>query len=46
MKPKVHLDVLVQIGNNLKISLLGLGRDLPFFNIQTIQVVFSDSAST
>jgi hypothetical protein len=42
MKPAV-MNVLVRLDSGLTVSLIGLGRDLPFFNIQTIKVVFSDN---
>ena len=42
MKPAV-MNVLVRLDSGQSVSLVGLGRDLPFVNIRTIQVVFSDN---
>jgi hypothetical protein len=41
VKPKV-MDVRVDFGNT-SMSLIGLNRDLPFINIQAIDIVFSDN---
>jgi hypothetical protein len=43
IKPRV-LDVRVDFGSK-SMSLIGLGRDLPFINIKAIDVIFSDNVN-